>query len=182
MTALVSVYLDQKRIKMKLAISIIAVLGLLIALVGCTAKPSSEEINSKVPNEKIISCFSDSIHLQTKNRSIDEELNNFLNQNSNLWKVWQEKGVNLNDTFTVDFYFYAAEKENAIRLVNKLESYGLIANVFSETSFIILKGWKIKTQIRRVWDLETLQEYSRVLHFAGKDTGPFLEGNGTTIE
>ncbi len=167
---------------MKLAISIIAVLGLLFLLVGCTAKPSSEEINSKVPNEKIISTFSDSILLQTKSRSTDEELNDFLNRNSNLWKVWQEKGLNLNDTFTVDFYFYAAEEENTVQLVNKLESYGLVANVFSETTFLILKGWKIKTQIRRIWDLETLQEYSRVLHFVGKDTGPYLEGNGTTIE
>ncbi len=167
---------------MKLVISIITVLGVLIVLVGCTAKPSSEEINSKVPNEKIITTFTDSILEQTKSRTNDDELNDFLNQNSNLWDVWQKKGLNVNDTFTIDFYFYAAEEENATRLVNKLKSYGLVANVFSETSFLFLKGWKIKTQIRRVWDLVTLQEFSRVLYFAGKDIGPYLEGNGATIE
>lgn len=167
---------------MKIAVSILTVLGLLIVLVGCTAKPSSEEINFKVPNDKIISTFSDSILFQTKNRSNDEELNDYLIRNSNLWKVWQENGLNINDTFTVDFYYYAAEEKNALLLVQKLESYGLVANVFSETTFFFLKGWKIKTQIRRIWDLETLQEYSRVLHFAGKDTGPYLEGKGATIE
>ncbi len=167
---------------MKLALSILVALGLLIVLVGCTAKPSSEEINLKVPNDKIISTFSDSILLQIKNRSNEEELNDFVNQNSSLWNVWQEKGLNVNDTFTVDFYFYAAEKENALRLVEVLESYGLVANVFSETTFLFLKGWKIKTQIRRIWNLETLQEHSKVLYFAGKDTGPDLEGNGATIE
>ena len=40
----------------------------------------------------------------------------------------------------------------------------------------MLKGWKIKAQIRRVWDIQTIEKYVKVMAVIGDKEGTYLEG------
>ena len=54
--------------------------------------------------------------------------------------------------------------------------------MYPERTLIIFKGWQIKTQIRRKWDLETLNQYTKVLAAIGQKHGPYLEGYAAFIK
>lgn len=167
---------------MKIALVIVAIIIVVCIFVFKTStQPSTEEIEKKVPEEKIISEIDKSLVSEFANAIEGKKLREELKSREVLWNSWIEHGYKLDEKLTVDYYYYSSTEEKATKLKSRLEKVGFYVNVFPETTLIVLKGWKIKTQIRRIWDLETLKSYNKIMHLVGEQEGPVLEGVAAQI-
>ena len=142
-----------------LVIGFIFFLIILFIFLKSYPKPSQKGIDLKLPEDKIPTEINSRLIIEYENVSItDENVNNKLADNEDLWNAWIKSGYLPGNNLTVDFYFYTAYEKNAIKLKTELEKEGFLSWVYPERTLIIFKGWQIKTQIRRKWDLETLNQ------------------------
>jgi hypothetical protein len=163
---------------MKILIGIIITVILLIFVVflNTSTKPSKQEIEITTPDDKILRELRPELIKEYETVVIkDDATNKMINDNKDLWNEWQKNGYKPTDTLTVDFYYYSADEENAKNLKQKLDSEGFVANIYPEKT-LMLKGWKIKAQIRRVWDIQTIEKYVKVMAVIGDKEGTYLEG------
>lgn len=145
--------------------------------------PSDKEIHLPVSEDKMATEISLQLVKQYEDVSIEgEDIKRTFEDCEDLWKTWLENGYVPGDKLAVDFYFYSASEENATKLKRKLEQEGFHVDIYPETTMVILKGWKIKTQIRREWDLETFKQYSKTMAAIGQKEGPYLEGSAALLK
>ncbi len=146
-------------------------------------KPTMEGIELGSPEDKIPTEINPTLIKEYENVPIvSNDVKEKLADNEGLWNAWIKSGYVPGNLLTVDFYFYTAEEQSATKLKSKLEQEGFHAFVYPERTLIIFKGWQIKTQIRRPWDLETLNRYAKVLAALSEKEGPYLEGYAAMIK
>ncbi len=181
---------DSDRLKlnlltMKIFIAIgIAILVIIVWIfLKSYPQPTMEGIELRTPEDKIPTEISPTLINEYENVPIvDDGVKEKLADNEDLWDAWIKSGYVPGNTLTVDFYFYTAEEQSAAKLKSKLEQEGFYAFVYPERTLIIFKGWQIKTQIRRSWDLKTLNQYTKVLGAISQEQGPYLEGSAAMID
>ena len=90
------------------------------------------------------------------------KLDDELEKDESLWRMWREDGVTETTPLAVDVFFYATNKEAAEQIAGALRQWGLTkVEVKTVRTFLIFKGWEITGVEDGTWSLEKLQDRSR---------------------
>lgn len=161
------------KIMIVLIVAVIAVV--FFFMLKSPIKPTLNELEISAPEEHILQEINSGLIQEFQNQEItDEEIRRLVHEHDQLWDLWQKRGYSAGNSLTVDFYYYAAAEANAKQLKNKLEKEGFVVFIYPQITFG-LKGWQIKTQIRRNWDLSTFKKYLRIMALLGQNHETPLE-------
>ena len=110
------------------------------------------------------------------------EMQGHLDRNEKVWEIWEQHGVNPSTKLTVNFHFYASNKQNMDLLCKELADADIIYRVTQTRTLIFLKGWKIEADITQTWTLAELQGKTGYMFVLSKQVGVTLEGLGALIK
>ncbi|OXA96090.1 ribonuclease E inhibitor RraB [Flavobacterium hercynium] len=112
---------------------------------------------------------------------MDNELQEHLERNEQMWKIWEERGVNSETELTVNFHFYAAKKDRMQLLVDELKAEEMVFRVKETRTLLFFKGWQIETDITQKWSLPLLQAKMGWMLVLARQTDVSLEGCGAVM-
>lgn len=169
--------------KILIAIAVVVLVTIAIVKLNSHPKPSEKEAKLQILESEIATEISPEFMKQYEGVTIDNEKTKIaIDENKALWNDWLKTGYKPGNKLTVDFYFYSTNEEDAIKLKTILEQEGFHVVVYPESTLIIFRGFKIKTQIRRAWDLETLIQYEKFMTALGEKEGPYLESVAALVK
>jgi hypothetical protein len=110
-------------------------------------------------------------------------LEQHLEMDESLWRMWREDGVTEHTPLAVDVSFYATRKESADQIAEGLRCWGLSkVQVRSTRTIWILKGWQITGVDEGTWSLQKLQDRSKRYVRLAEIWNATYEGCGALID
>ena len=111
------------------------------------------------------------------------KLDDEVQRDESLWRMWREDGVTESTPLAVDVFFYATSKEAADQIASALREWGLTSVVVEMTRTLwIFKGWAITGVEDGTWSLEKLQERSRRYERLAEIWSATYDGCGALID
>ena len=108
----------------------------------------------------------------------NKEMEAHFKRNAEMWKIWEQNGINSETELNVNFHFYSSKKNNMELLCKELKEDNIEFNVKETRTLIFLKGWQITADIKKKWSLPELQGKMGNLFILSKQVGVSLEGCG----